>query len=210
VAADGDLYQIVDVQRLDNQVCLNVYFYKRNAPVLVGNPAQQVADAFDASVIPAIADVQSPSLVHEELRVQNLFDASDSYTKLISEAGTGSASDTATPFDALGLRLVQDNGAIRNGSKRLAGVTDGMASQGILNDSATITALIAAGVAMVAGVDIGIVANAITPVIIQRILDAGRYRLPANSGEAVYGNITDALYNVDVTSQVSRKYGRGE
>ena len=69
---------------------------------------------------------------------------------------------------------------------------------------------VVAYLAMVAGVDIGIVANAITPVIVQRILDGGHYRLPANSGEAVYGNITDALYNVDVTSQTSRKYGRGD
>lgn len=211
MAADGDLYQITDVQRLDGQVCLNNYYYRRDAPVLVGNPAQQVADAFDANVIPSITPVQTSDLVHEELIVTNLFDPTDTYTKLISEPGTyATDGDAANPFDALGLRLVQDNGSVRNGAKRYAGVTEPMSASGVIDDPTLVTSLIALGVALIAGVDIGIVSNAIVPVIVKRILDGGRYRLPANSGEAVYGNVTDALYNVDVTSQVSRKIGRGE
>lgn len=210
MAAVGDLYQIVDAQRIDSQVALNVFFYRRTAAVLVGSPAQQVADAFDASVLPAILAIQDQGVVHEEIRVTNLYDPTDVYIKLISEAGDLSTTGPASPFDAIGFRLVQDNGAIRNGSKRFAGVEDGMSSAGVITDATTISALIALGVALISGVDIGIVANAILPVIVKRILDGTTYRLPTNSGEGVYGNITDALYNVDVTSQVSRKIGRGE
>lgn len=210
MAANGDLYQVVDVQSLEGQQVLNVYFYKRSAAVLVGNPAQQVADAFDSTMIPLIKPCQSPSLVHNEIRVQNLFDPTDSYTKLVSHPGTYSVSgDNNEPFSALGIRLVQTNGSIRNGSKRLAGVIESMSSGGILTESGAITALIAAGVGMASGMDIGIITDALLPVVIKRILDGGRYRLPANSGEAVTGDVSGALYNVDVTSQVSRKYGRG-
>lgn len=210
MAGVGDIYQIVDAQRLDNQVVLNVYFYKRLAEVLVGNPAQQVADTFEASFLPQLLPAQSTSLVHEEIRVQNLFDATDQYTKVISEAGSVAATDDATPFDAYGIRLVQDNGALRNGSKRIGGVVEDASSAGVLNDSTIIAALVTAGVGMITGLDIGLVANAIVPVIVGRINDGGNYRLPTNSGEAIVGNIIDALYNVDVTSQTSRKYGRGE
>jgi hypothetical protein len=209
VAAVGDIYQIVDAQRQNSQVCLNVFFYRRTAEVLVGNPAQQVADAFDTSVLPHIKAIQTNTVTHEEIRVTNLFDPSDTYTKLISEPGLSTEVES-NPFDATGFRLVQSNGAVRNGAKRFAGAAEGDSTAGIITNTDFISLLILAGTAMVSGVDIGIVTNALIPVIVKRILAGGKYRLPANSGEAVFGDITDALYNVDVTSQVSRKYGRGE
>lgn len=209
MAADGDLYQIIDQQQLDGQTVLNVYFYKRNAPVIVGNPAQAVADAFDGQVLPDILTIQSDALTHTALIVNNLFDASDTYTKVISEVG-GSTGADSSPFDAIGFRLVQDNGSVRNGSKRYAGVLDEDSSSGIIDDTDLITELVTLGATLIGGVEIGIIANALTPIIVKRIKDGSKYRLPQNSGEAVYGNINNALYNIDVTSQVSRKIGRGE
>lgn len=210
MAAVGDIYQVVDQQRLQGQKVVNVYFYRRTAEVLVGNPAQQVADAFDGQVIPGIVPVQAPALTHESLIVTNLFDPSDTYTKVISEAGTWDGPDDATPFDAFGFRLVQDNGAVRNGAKRIAGLKENQQSGGVVGGGAVAAALLVAGGAMIAGLDVGIITNALLPIIVKRILDGTEYRLPTNSGEAVFGNIVDALYNVDVTSQVSRKIGRGE
>lgn len=209
MAAVGDIYQIVDVSVLNGQECLNVFFYRRTAEVLVGNPAQQVADTYDASMLSAILPIQSGYVLHTEIRVQNLFDPSDQYTKVISEAGTWPVVDD-NPFNAIGFRLQQDNGDIRNGAKRFAGTADDMSSQGVIDNTDLITALLVTGGALIAGLDIGIVADAIVPVIVKRILDGGHYRLPENSGEAVYGNVVGALYNTDITSQVSRKIGRGE
>jgi hypothetical protein len=210
MAENGDLYQIVDVQTLDGQTCLNVFFYKRTISVLVGDPAEEVADTYDSSMLPAILACQGTSVLHTEIRVQNLFDPSDQFTKVISEAGTFSGTHPANPFDSFGFRLQQDNGTVRNGAKRFAGMLDESSAAGIIDDSTFITALLALGVQLVTGLDIGIVSGALVPVIVKRILESGVYRLPANSGEAVYGNVTEALYNADVTSQVSRKIGRGE
>jgi len=38
----------------------------------------------------------------------------------------------------------------------------------------------------------------------------GNYVLPTTQGDAIFGYITDALFNPRVTSQVSRKVGVGE
>ena len=53
------------------------------------------------------------------------------------------------------------------------------------------------------------VVNTFFPVVVKRILDGLIYRLPENQGEAEYGSITDATYNPLVSSQNSRKTGRG-
>jgi hypothetical protein len=209
MAANGDLYQVIDRQRLQGQRVDNVYFYKRNAAVITGSVAEAVADAFDGQVIPGITPVQAPALVHESIIVTNLYDPPDTFTKAVSHPGTWDGPDDSPPFDAFGFRLIQDNGAIRNGSKRIAGLKENQQSGGVVGGGAVAAALLVAGAAMVAGIDVGIISNALVPIVIKRILDGGEYRLPTNSGEAVIGNIVDALFNVDVTSQVSRKIGRG-
>lgn len=210
MAANGDIYQIVDVQTLAGQTCIDVYFYKRTAPVLAGNLAQEVADTFDTSVMPDILAIQSSLVLHTELRVTNLFDDSDKFVKIISEAGTQTVGQDDSPFDAIAFKLEQNNGAIRNGAKRYPGVLSDYAEEGVITDTGFITLLVTLGASLILGLDIGVVANAIVPVIVKRILDGGGYRLPTNSGEAQSGQLTDALFNPNLTSQVSRKYGRGQ
>lgn len=205
--AVGDIYQLVDEQDLQGSVVLNVYFYKTQI-TLTGNVAQQLCNAFEDNVLPSIVALQDSNLIHTSLRATNLYDASDTFTSLISEAGTAGGTDTMPSFAAAGFELVQDNGAIHNGSKRIGGVADAFQSNGVFTDVDFIAALVTAGVAMLGILPVGL-SNAFVPVIVKRILDGGNYRLPANSGEEVYGTIVDALYNVDVTSQTSRKKGVG-
>jgi hypothetical protein len=47
------------------------------------------------------------------------------------------------------------------------------------------------------------------PVIVGRILDGDTYRLPETLGEAVVNAIIDVLFNPDISTQTSRKYGNG-
>lgn len=206
----GDLYQVVDKYTFAGQQMLNVYFYRRTAEVLAGNIAEQVADSWVATVLPDIVAMQTGDVLHTEVVATNLFDGADTATVLISESGELAGDDTAAPFDAVGFRLRQDNGSIRNGAKRIGGVPDSFDTDGVIAGGGVITLLLAAGAAMLLGLDAGIVSNAFLPIVVKRILDGGSYRLPENSGEGVWGNIVDALYNANMTSQTSRKIGRGD
>lgn len=206
----NDVYQLVDVMSYDGQQMLNVYFYQQRAAILAGDIPQQLADAFVDVVLPDILEIQTTDVSHTEIRVTNLFNPSEVATSLISEAGARAGDDTEAPFVAMGFRLRQDNGALRNGSKRIGGVYSTIDTDGVVVDSGTITRLLAIGVSLVLGLDAGIVANAFLPVIVGRILEGGDYRLPANIGEAVIGTVVDALYNANTTSQTSRKIGVGE
>lgn len=205
----NDVYQLVDVQGYDGQQILNVYFYQQRAAILAGNIPQQLADTFEATVLPDILSNQTSDITHTELRVTNLFNPAENTTSLISEPGANGSGDTGAPFVAAGFRLRQDNGALRNGAKRIAGLPDSYDTDGIISSPTAIAGLLAVGAAMVLGLDAGIVSNAFLPVIVGRILDGGNYRLPENLGEAVIGTVLEALMNVNMTSQTSRKIGRG-
>ena len=206
----NDVYELVDVQTFGGQTMLNAYFYQQRAAILAGNIPQQLADTFVTNVLPSIRAVQTADTRHTEIRVRNLFNESENVTSLVSLAGTSGDPDTAAPFEAVGFRLKQDNGAIRNGAKRIGGIQGNIAEDGVIVDTGIVTALLAIGTAMVLGLDVGIVANAFLPVIVKRLLVAGKYELPDSLADAVVGTVTDALYNANETSQVSRKFGRGE
>ena len=207
--AEGDVYQVVHVQSYRGQQILNVYFYRQAAPILVGDIAQQMADTFESEVVPAVAAVQTDDLDHIELRVTNLFNPAEEATSPLAGTGAITGTDTQASFDAVGFRLNQDNGALRNGSKRIGGIPSDADTDGVIDTPTYVTALIALGTAMALGLDAGIVSNAFIPVIVGRILDGGSYRLPENAGEAVLGNILEAVFNANTTSQTSRKIGRG-
>jgi len=209
MAANGDVYEVVDVSVQAGQEVLNVYFYKRNAAVLTGSPAEAVADAYDGQMIPLIVPVQNPDILHTEIRVRNLYDPTDTFTKLVSEPGESTDENSEAVFNAIGYKLAQDNGAIRNGAKRYGGLPSTVFEDGVVVDSGFIALLVTLGVGLATGMDIGIISNALVPVIVKRILDGGNYRLPTNSGEAVIGNVTSAVYNPFETSQTSRKIGTG-
>lgn len=212
MSASGDIFEVIDEQKLYGQTILNVYFYKQAAVVLTGDVPQQIADTFETNVIPAVAALQTGDILHTAIHVRNLFNPAENTTSLISIPGSkyAAAADTAPSFNSLGMRLKQDNGAIKNGSKRYSAFSVNDATDGVVTDATLITNLLALGAELITGQPIGIIANAILPIIVKRILDSGEYRLPATSGEAVIGNVTDALYNAQVTSQTSRKVGVGE
>ena len=203
-----DLYELVDVQTIAGQEVLNVYYYINNNVLNGGATAEDLAEAFEAQVLPSILAVQVELLTHTELRVKNLYTPSDAHVLALSESGA-IATDAFPTFDAVGFRLVQGNGAIRNGAKRIGGIPEGAATDGVIDSGTYITALDAVGTAMADTLSL-LLADVFMPVVVGRILDGGSYRLPANSGEAVLGAILEAVFSVLVTSQTSRKIGVGE
>lgn len=208
MAAIGDVYQIIDTQEMAGQKVLNVYFYKVTLSVL-GADASDVTAAFIDQMLPDIVAVQATDVVHTSVKATNLFHDTDVNEALISEPGILGDASLGT-FEAYPFRLAGDNGSVRGGAKRIAGVTEDGISDGVVTDAGLLTTLTNLGIQLSAAMLWGTLdGGTLAPVIVKRILDAGNYRLPATSGEAVLSNIIDAIFSPLVTSQTSRKVGRG-
>lgn len=206
--AFDDIYELVDESELAGQAVFNVYFYKNDLPASGWN-AQDLIDSYVGQVLPLVCQIQTPDVLHYRVRARNLFNPTDDADTLISEAGTNSSGDYNSNFDAVAFALDQDNGAVKNGAKRYGSIPDGDILENIIVGAGYITDLLALGSILSGTLDVGVVATWL-PVIVKRILESpGVYRLPENSGETVYGTITDAVYNPVVSSQVSRKIGVG-
>lgn len=208
-AHNGDVYQVVDTQVFNGQTCLNVYFYKAT-DVPLGADASDVTAAFIETVLPTLTPLQVNDVVHTSIKATNLFDPTDQNEELISTAGEGSGDPLGT-FEAYPFRLIGDNASVRSGSKRIAGVPEDATTNGVVTASGVITDLDATAAILAAGVLFGLLdAGTLVPVIVKRLLVDGEYILPDNAGDAVLSNVVDALFSPLVTSQVSRKVGRGE
>lgn len=214
--ATGDVYEVIDVQRLDDQEMLNVYFYQQVAATvpLSGTIAYNLAEAWATAYVPLIAAVQSISLVHEEIRCRNLFDPSDIGVYPVGIAGAQAIDEFAPTFSAYGMKLEHDNGNVRPGGKRIPGVVEATMSDGVVNAD-TITNLTILADALEEPIPAGIIIedDVMFPVVVQRIREGEEpdwtYRLPATPSELVVGRITEIVLNALVTSQVSRKIGTG-
>lgn len=205
-----DIYLITDEQLMENQVVINTYFYQQTSIGGGGTGAEAMYDAYVGQVLPSVLDIQeSDSVLHTGIRVVNLFDGGDLWDAVISEAGNGAFGSEPLPtFNAVGFRLQQDNGDVKNGAKRYAGMDEAVQDRGVIDSGGYAAVLdILADVLFDTLLD-GIVPSYV-PIIVKRILDAGVYRLPANLGEAEFGNVVEADWNPLVSSQVSRKVGVG-
>lgn len=210
MAAIGDVFQVIDEQLMFGQTMLNVYFYKVLSASVTDNNAESVANAFETTVIPDVAACQSTDIVHVAIHVQNLFDVSDKFDAAISVPGTA-VMDSAGAFEAYPFRLVGNNGAVRNGAKRIAGVGTDAITDGVVTDMGILGSLGTLATTMQSILNWGLLAaEELAPVIVKRILEDGEYRLPETALEAVLSTIVDAIFNPVVTSQVSRKIGIGE
>lgn len=206
--ANLDVYQVVDKSLLDGQECLNVFFYQaRN--VLGAPDAIDMADAYEGQLLPAVLGIQTSDVLHTEIRVTNLFNPSDVHVRAISEPGLLSGADDKLPiFSAVGFRLVGDNGAVRNGSKRFVGVTEPTQTDGVITQAGYLAALDALATAISETLLFGVIEQFV-PVIVGRLLVGGAYVLPDNLGDTVLSSVVDAIFSTLITSQVSRKIGVG-
>jgi len=215
--AVGDIYEIIDVQELQGQEIQNVYFYRQIAAFvpLSGSMAQAIADEFAATVVPQVCDVQSVDLLHVEVRVRNLFDATDAATAVSGNAGAQTdGGDFLPSFAAWGFQETTDNASVRDGAKRIAGVPEFLQEDGVPVSSA-VTALntLADNLALPITGGLIIDDDILYPVVVKRVRSGApgsyTYRLPENSGEAVWGVVLELLVKLFVTSQISRKFGVG-
>lgn len=206
--AFGDVYELIDVQELAGQEVLNVYFYRQNN-LAVTVTADDLIDSYVGQVLPELAATQTDNILHTSIRARNLYTPADSAVQAISVSGDRAVGDYVSTFNAIGYRLDQDNGSVKDGAKRFAGYHESDTADGVITDPAMVALLTTLAAALTGTLDFGILATWL-PIIVKRILvSPGVYRLPDNAGETVYGSITDAVFNPLVTSQVSRKIGVG-
>lgn len=217
--AVGDVYEVIDVQTLYSQEVLNVYFYHQIllVPLTGGalNTSSVLADEWQSQVLPKVTAIQAGGLTHQGIRVRNLFDETDSFEKLINVAGGFSDNSADTAFDAYGLQMQPQSRAVKVGHKRIGGVSDQKVVGGIVNDTTALANGQALATQLASNITIGaiILQDAWEPTIVKRVRSGTKpnykYRLPTAAGEAVFSKVIGALFDVLITTQVSRKIGRG-
>lgn len=216
--AVGDVYELICEQLYGTSTVLNVFFYEQISIVL---PAEGftigglLAEQWDEQVGSVIRTIQNQDVTHVEVRARNLFDATDAGVYPVSETGLVGTSNGMGPFVAMAFSLKGANPAVKNGAKRFVGVDESGQTDGIMVQPEMIAGAEDVAEALAANVTAGDVIPTDTwaPTIVQRVRSgspgAYEYRLPENVGETVLSRIASALFNIVLSSQVSRKYGRG-
>lgn len=199
----GDVLQLVFEQKLLGQVIRNVFGYV----VSVADPAATIEDVADRCII-EIGDVyitaQSPSVSNVQIAVKNLDDATEFIEKAWTGVGLNSDGTPVLPsYVAGGFKFLRGDTDTRNGSKRLAGMSEESVvnNDWVIFDSVTVIAI---EDAFEATIFITPSTMEIQPIIIGRdpitgLPDTGRI-----------SPIIEVQAQEGITTQNSRKAGRGE
>jgi len=132
------------------------------------------------------------------LQVLNLDDLTDFADVTINQAGTVTG-DSLPPYDAFGIRFIRTSRAVRHAHKRIAGVSESDQTQGVLTAGAFSNLNAIAG--FIAG---PVISTDLEVSMIFKI-----WRRPTDVTLSAYFDIGGFICNSNVTTQVSRKIGRG-
>jgi len=192
-----DTLELTLYQRLfDSIEVRNVLHYRVAA---IGTMEEEgLATAFNLDVLPAFLDLQDNDIKHYRQTVLNLNDdLGYADVTLIPEQGGTVAGGADSPFVAYGFRKNRATRQTKSGQLRIAGVPEGASSGGILSplfQTEVDTLATALGSAIFDGTG-----GRYLPLIVSKNPDGSfRARSP----------ISDFQF-VSITSQNSRKYGRG-
>lgn len=206
---DGHIIEVTVSGGANGQTVANAIAYFVDAGV-VGATGGDVAEAWWLTVRSWWRSVCSDAYTDffKQVLVKDLTDLTGLYgtysIPLAEQGGTRVApsyTDGLPRFIALGLRLNVPTRATRPGQKRLAGFHEADQSGGLFN-ATVLAAAQAWGDEAVETITLPAPAllGVLTPVVVRKQLDGSA---------GVYQNMTSASPNVLVTSQVSRKPGRG-
>ena len=218
----GDVYQLVVNQSLQSQKVVNVFYYEQSTP-FVNNSGTTNAGvlgiSFRANVIPTWRSYAVTQLAFESIEVENLFDDTDTWVDILALNGQRAAPSGSTPeilpaFTSLGITLDGAGKQVRDGKKRLAGLWEGDSVSGF-----AATGLVAACQPLLTrfaeGRDYGspTLAEGFRPIVVSRVQEVingqRKYRLPRTRAELVFKAVTEAALSLILTTQNTRKLGRG-
>lgn len=216
--AGGDIYELTLHQLDRGQVCENVFYFEQRFEFVTTDPthAQVLAENWRDQILPSISACQPAEVLTTGVSVKNLFDVSDGYDLALSIAG-GFATDRQmeSTFNAIGFKLNGNNPAVKNGSKRFAGVFEDYVDDGVITGATLLTVCNTLGTKIATPVTVGLIifTDTFFPCIVKRIRSGTpgnyTYRLPETRLETVFSSVVVALLNVIITSQLSRKIGVG-
>ena len=180
------------------QQLLNVYAYELNSGTVT---AADVALAFETQVQTSVMGAIVGGTTIDNIQVYNL-EVPDDFA-IISSALSGlSSGDGMPPYVSMSILYRRASRAVRNGHKRLGGVSEAHQSQGVL-DSATIAILNDFALASATPLIGTSPAFTATPKIWRRA------RLHPTVFTDTFFDIASAVVNENLTTQNTRKFGRG-
>lgn len=199
----GDIIRVVETGTLLGENFKNVYHYLTT----LGAPLDTVtdfSDAFAATFHPALEEMMSDEVAFTLRVVEDLDDVLFFGEFPLSSVGL-LASPAQPSFVAYGVKLQRTFKTTRNGSKRYAGVVDGgVDDNDVILSSLLLDAVAAAIVTELEAPAFPLLLGSYVPIIFR----------PANSVPTSPAQATNpisaASFSSLITSQVSRKPGRGE
>lgn len=210
--AGGDCIELVHEQNLMGQSVNNVYYFEA---VTASASLIDLASWFETNVTDRVKAFQLDLVIHENLRLRNLFNDSETYEEPLSGNGDIASSTNELPsFMAYTIRLDHDNGAVRPGFKRYAGVGEAGITDALVTLAVTAQLenliLNLVNPPVTANPDwVHVVVNRVcetpnpTPGAIPRCL---KYRLPESQAEYTPGYIQTGASYSQPTTQNSRKW----
>jgi len=205
--SDGDLIEIVVNMTILSQQTLNVWQYEVGNFVS-GTSLVQILEGYWNHVKSTYRGVVATGFgnVFVSLKGREMNDPAGDYAEFdipVGErAGTrASGGDLLPPYSATAVRLVVGTRATKPGGKRFAGLTEADQASGVLNTLIT-TPMIALMNVMTANMTLGAPAalNELNPIVARK---------DANGFVTAWQPITGYLINPNVSTQNSRKFGRG-
>jgi len=217
VAVLGDILQITLRGEQQAQLTNNVFFYRVASAFaspdleLLGEEFEQLWFSVDDTMLRC--EAFAAAMDWTGYRIINLFNELDLVDVTFSSPYHGGTSgELMPPMVAIAYQSEQVRRDIRRGQKRFAGLVEAVANGGVIEAAfnADLTA-IASGL----GQTLVTTDADYSPVVVQRVrevdpvTDVVTYRLPTSQGEAEYFVADAWTYKPNLTTQNTRKIGRG-
>lgn len=210
----GDIYQVTFKQSYKGlQDCLNVYYYRLFAGY--SNSADLLLNEFSAIVADTLKLAQSDDISQVSLEAKNLFNLADTANLAYPPTRKGTrAGSSEPPFVQVAVQYLRTTATMRHGWKRYVGIPESDVEDGQIVTSALVFWQNVAVAGQTTLTATGTVDTIFEPVVVKRIkytTSEGKtaYRLPEYMGEANYFHVDQYVLKTYVSSQVSRKVGRG-
>lgn len=211
--ATSNCWQVSLNAEMGGQDVVNVFFYRGNA--LTDPDAADIAQSFYEQILPDIKAICTEDVEFVSIGVRDLMSTDTPYTLAVGESGTFAGTDTLPPHDACTFKLNVATNVTRPGSKRFAGLNEGVQTDGVIADAGYTSAL--NDLALTLAFNLFDHATGLIPwaaaVIVKRLLIGSEpedgYRLPETVGELVTNAIVSAVPSLLVSSQISRKREAG-
>ncbi len=204
----SDIYSLTVKQRLFGKPVENVFFYEKLDPE---GTAEDLRAGWQTLMSVAMVTLQASAVSWVSIDTTNLGDLSDFEKHPVTQSGLAGSSDCMPAFNAVGYTLNPATRAVRPGSKRIAGVLEAVATNGVFTEPTFVDNMEDFRILLDDNV-VGALSE-YQPVIVKRIKTAVpdtvpqqyTYRLPETGDTLVLGLVKSATSNIRVTSQTSRK-----